>query len=487
MRDLFSSATQLAQQFRAGTKKVGDVIQQLFTHIDQTEPKVQSYLHLFKEAALEKASELDEKFKKGDPLPPLAGVPISIKDNLMMTGTPTTCGSQFLKDFVSPYDATVITKILNHGLIPIGKTNMDEFAMGSSTENSSYQNTKNPWNLNKVPGGSSGGSAASVAAGEAWLSLGSDTGGSIRQPAAFCGLVGLKPSYGRVSRFGLVAFASSLDQIGPITRTVEDAALLLSVIAGHDANDATSANQALPNITEINRPLTGKKIAVLAESFDKVIDPDIQAAFSAACEILKSDGATLETVTLPALKYVVPTYYILAPAEASANLARFDGVRYTTRDESATTLQSMIKKSRGQGFGPEVKRRIILGTYVLSSGYYDAYYAKAQKVRNVLTAEMIALFEKYDAILCPTTPNVSFGFGEKSSDPWQMYIEDMLTIPANLAGIPALSIPCGQKNGLPIGLQLMSKHFAESTILNMGHRYQQLSDWHLKTPEGITS
>jgi aspartyl-tRNA(Asn)/glutamyl-tRNA(Gln) amidotransferase subunit A len=478
------SLTQLQENLKNQKIKAKTLVENTLSHIQKTEPQIQAVLHTLADTALKQAEKIDAEFQKGNPLPPLAGIPIAIKDNICMTGTPTTCASKMLKNFIAPYNATVIEKLLQNQLIPVVKTNLDEFAMGSSTENSAFQKTKNPWDLERVPGGSSGGSAAAVAAGQVTLSLGSDTGGSIRQPAAFCGVVGLKPTYGRVSRYGLVAFASSLDQIGPFSRTVEDSAKLLNVISGHDPKDSTSANHPVPDFTStLNQGVSGLKIGVPKELLGPMIDPEIKAATLATLDLLTAQGATWEEISLSSFEAAVATYYILAPAEASSNLARFDGIRYGHRSSSASTLKEVFTQSRGEGFGPEVKRRIILGTYVLSSGYYDAYYVRAQKVRQWISKDFEKAFQKYDVIITPTTPTPAFKFGEHSQDPLAMYLADIATIPVNLAGLPGISIPCGfSKNGLPLGVQIIGKAWDEETLLRVGHTYQQLTSFHTETP-----
>jgi aspartyl-tRNA(Asn)/glutamyl-tRNA(Gln) amidotransferase subunit A len=419
---------------------------------------------------------------------PLGGIPIAIKDVINVKREPCTCASQILKGYRSPYDATVIKKLREAGAIPFGRTNMDEFAMGSSTENSSYQKTFNPWDTTRIPGGSSGGSAAVVAADEAFAALGSDTGGSIRQPAALCGCVGLKPTYGRVSRFGLVAFASSLDQIGPFTKTVRDSALVLNAMSGRDPQDSTSLDEAVPDYTTLlGRDLKGIKLGLPKEYFIEGIDPQVERAVHAAIKQYESLGAEIVEVSLPHTEHAVGVYYIIATAEASANLARFDGVRYGHRAADISNLQEHYGRTREEGFGQEVKRRIILGTYVLSSGYYDAYYLRAQKVRTLIRNDFTAALDKVDAIICPTSPEVAFKVGERSDDPLKMYLADIFTIAANLAGICGLSLPCGfaELDGrkLPIGLQLLGKPFEEAKLLQLAHAYEQSTEWHKARPE----
>lgn len=462
---------------------VSDLVDESYKRIHEVEDEVHAFLTLDEENARRKAKELDAT---EDTDAKLFGIPAGIKDNIVTKGLRTTCASQFLRNFDDPlYDATVVEKLNAEKIVNIGKLNMDEFAMGSSNENSSFTPTRNPWNTNHVPGGSSGGSAAAVAAGEVLFSLGSDTGGSIRQPAAFCGVVGLKPTYGLVSRFGLVAFASSLDQIGPLTRSVEDNARVLEVIAGHDKMDSTSANVEIPSYTEaLTGDVKGLKIAVPKEYLAEGVNPEVKEAVLEALKVYESLGATWEEVSLPHSKYAVATYYLLSSSEASANLARFDGVRYGVRSENAENMIDMFKKSRSEGFGEEVKRRIMLGTFALSSGYYDAYYKKAQKVRTLIKNDFDKIFEDYDVVIGPTTPTPAFKVGEKIADPLTMYANDILTIPVNLAGVPGISIPCGfSPEGLPIGLQIIGKHFDESTVYRAAHAYEQATDHHTKRPQ----
>jgi aspartyl-tRNA(Asn)/glutamyl-tRNA(Gln) amidotransferase subunit A len=412
----------------------------------------------------------------------MTGIPVSLKDVLCTTDAPTTAASRILAGYRSPYDATVVARLRAQDAVFVGKSNTDEFAMGSSTENSAYGVTRNPWDTDRVPGGSSGGPAAAVAAGEAIVSLGSDTGGSIRQPAGFCGVVGLKPTYGRVSRFGLIAFASSLDQIGPFTRSVEDAALALSAIAGHDPNDSTSAPVEVPNFADgLASDLRGTKIGIAREYSVDGMEPGVETAVQAAIEQLRALGAEVVDVSLPHTKYALATYYVTAPAEASANLARFDGVRYGFSKEAAS-LKAMYEETRGEGFGSEVKRRIMLGTYALSSGYYDAYYVKAQKVRTLIKRDFDEAFAKVDAIVAPTSPTVAFDIGARTDDPVQMYLADVFTIPANMAGIPGIAVPCGFSEGLPVSLQVLGKSFDEASILRIAHAYEQSTPWHTMRP-----
>ncbi|MDF2786920.1 MAG: gatA [Neobacillus sp.] len=463
--------------------KVTDLVDESYKRIAQVEGKVQAFLTLDEEKARQTASSLDDKLATNSKNGLLFGMPIGIKDNIVTKGLRTTCASKILENFNPIYDATVVQKLQQHETVTIGKLNMDEFAMGSSNENSHYQKTRNPWDLDRVPGGSSGGSAASVAAGEVLFSLGSDTGGSIRQPAAFCGVVGLKPTYGRVSRFGLVAFASSLDQIGPITRTVEDNAYLLQAISGLDPMDSTSANVQVPNfVSALTGDVKGLKIAVPKEYLGEGVTETVRQSVLDALRVLEKQGAVWEEVSLPHSKYALAAYYLLSSSEASANLARFDGVRYGYRTPNADNLLDLYKKSRAEGFGDEVKRRIMLGTFALSSGYYDAYYKKAQQVRTLIKKDFEDVFEKYDVIIGPTTPTPAFKIGENIDDPLTMYVNDILTIPVNLAGVPGISVPCGFDNGLPLGLQIIGKHFDEETIYRVAHAFEQATDYHKQKP-----
>ena len=461
---------------------ISDLVQQSFQTIAEVDPKVEAFLTLNEEKAKEKAKELEAKMGEvqGNVL---FGIPVGIKDNIVTRGLRTTCASKILENFDPIYNATVMDKLESHGAITVGKLNMDEFAMGSSTENSSIRKTKNPWNLEAVPGGSSGGSAAAVAAGEVPYALGSDTGGSIRQPASFCGVVGMKPTYGRVSRFGLVAFASSLDQIGPITRTVEDNAFILEAISGLDPMDSTSANVEVPRFSNaLTGDIKGLRIAVPKEYLGEGVSEEVRQSVLDALKVLEGLGASWEEVSLPHSKYGIATYYLLSSSEASANLARFDGVRYGYRSPNAENLMELYKKTRAEGFGDEVKRRIMLGTFALSSGYYDAYYKKAQKVRTLIKKDFEDVFEKYDVIVGPTTPTPAFKLGEKVDDPLTMYANDILTIPVNLAGVPGISIPCGFSNGLPLGLQIIGKHFDEATVYNVAYAFEQATTYHKEKP-----
>lgn len=476
---------ELQKQFKTGGVTATEIVRAYFLRLSQVEPKVKAFVTQAKEAALIQAEDLDRKLKAWRKTNPLTGMPLAIKDNICTDGVLTTCSSRMLQNFVPPYDATVIAKLRAQEYILLGKTNLDEFAMGSSTENSAFGPSRNPWNLHCVPGGSSGGSAAAVAAEECVAALGSDTGGSIRQPAAFCGVVGLKPTYGRVSRYGLVAFASSLDQIGPITRDVADAAFLLQIIAGHDPMDSTSVDRPVPDYMRAlqKRDLKALKVGVPVEFFTEGLDPDVEQAVRAAIGELKNLGAEIREIRLPSTGAAVAVYYVIATAEASSNLARFDGVKFGFRAKEAKDLLELYMKTRQEGFGPEVKRRIMLGTYVLSAGYYDAYYGKAQAVRTLVCRDFAAAFREVDLIVTPATPTPAFRLGEKSEDPLQMYLSDIFTISANLAGLPAIALPCGfSTTGLPIGVQLIGRAFEEETVLRAAHAYEQATQWHLRKP-----
>ena len=446
-----------------------------YERIEKVDSTLGAYNSLCKEQALETAKNVDEKIAKGEPLPPLAGIPLALKDNINLKDTKTTASSKILENFVSPYDATVSTK-LKENLIPIlGKVNLDEFAMGSSTENSAFKITRNPWDTNKVPGGSSGGSAAAVAGYEATLALGSDTRGSIRLPASFCGIVGMKPTYGRVSRYGLIAFASSLDQIGPFARNVEDTALLLEAISGHDHHDSTSLDIPVPAFSKaLNKDIKGSKVGVIKELLAEGVSPDVKNAVENAIKMYKELGAEIVEISLPLLEYSIGVYYILATAEASSNLARFDGVKYGHRTKDPKNLLEMYTKTRAEGFGDEVKRRIMLGTYALSAGYYDAYYKKAQQLRRLIKEDFDRAFEKVDILVSPTCPNTAFEIGSKIEDPLSMYLTDIGTISANLAGIPGMSLPCGyDSDGMPIGLQILAPALQEEKLFNMAYNFEQ--------------
>ncbi|MFD2615674.1 Asp-tRNA(Asn)/Glu-tRNA(Gln) amidotransferase subunit GatA [Paenibacillus gansuensis] len=462
---------------------VTDLVGASYKRISEVDSKVKAFLTLDEERAFNEAGALDAKLQTGEERGLLFGLPAGIKDNISTEGLRTTCASQFLKNFTPVYDATVAKKLKAAQAVTIGKLNMDEFAMGGSNENSSFFPTHNPWNLDYVPGGSSGGSAAAVAAGEVYFSLGSDTGGSIRQPAAYCGVVGLKPTYGLVSRFGLVAFASSLDQIGPITKNVEDSAYVLQSIAGYDEMDSTSAKVDIPDyLSALTGDVKGLRIGVPKEYLGQGIDPKVKESVLSALKVLEGLGAVWEEVSLPHTDYAVATYYLLASSEASSNLARFDGVRYGERAD-ADNLIELYHKSRSQGFGTEVKRRIMLGTYALSSGYYDAYYLKAQKVRTLIKQDFDQVFANYDVIIGPTAPTPAFKLGEQVDDPLTMYLNDIVTIPVSLAGVPAVSVPCGFADGLPVGLQIIGKAFDEATVLRVAHAFEQHTDYHKERPQ----
>jgi aspartyl-tRNA(Asn)/glutamyl-tRNA(Gln) amidotransferase subunit A len=462
-----SSISEIQTAVGNGKPTAAELAELCFTEIEAGNADINAYLAVSRERALASAVAVDELAVQGKPLPPLAGVPIGIKDVLVMKGSPATAGSRILEGYRPPYDATVVKRLEAAGAVLVGKLNCDEFAMGSSNENSGYGPVRNPVALDRVPGGSSGGSAAAVAAGMAVAALGTDTGGSIRQPASFCGVVGLLPTYGRVSRYGLIAFASSLDRVGPLTRSVRDAASMLGVIAGHDPLDSTSAERPVPDYAgALEQPVKGLRVGVPAEYFGDGLDPEVRAAVESAIENLRAAGCVIQPVSLPHTRYAVPTYYLLATAEASSNLARFDGVRYGFRAEDANTLNGMYRQSRKMGFGAEVKRRILLGTYALSAGYYDAYYKKAQQVRTLLTRDFLAAFEQVDVIVTPVAPTPAFKLGEKTDDPLSMYLADIYTVTASLAGICGISVPCGKSSqGLPIGAQILGKHFDEATIL----------------------
>lgn len=486
MADLHKlTITELSAKLAAGDCTSVDIVNDVLAAVDATDGKVGAYLTIDREAALAQAGAADKKRAAGD-RHPMLGIPVAIKDLLNVKGQPCTCSSRILEGYTAPYDATVIAKLREAGAVLLGRVNMDEFAMGSSTENAALGTTSNPWNADHVPGGSSGGSAACVAADEAIASLGSDTGGSIRQPAAFCGCVGVKPTYGRVSRYGLTAFASSLDQIGPLTKTVKDSAILLETICGLDRMDSSSIDMEVPAFAEKlsnDTSLVGMKLGLPKEYFVEGMDPEVEKAVRDAVAHCKSLGAEVVDVSLPNAKYAIAVYYIIATAEASANLARFDGIRYGMRLDGKDPAE-LYGKTRAAGFGPEVKRRVILGTYVLSSGYYDAYYLKAQKVRTLIRNDFTEAFKQCDAILAPVTPTAAYKKGEKTDDPLKMYLDDILTTPINLAGNCALSVPCGfASSGMPIGLQIIGDAFHEETILKVGHAYEQTTEWHTRKPE----
>lgn len=476
---------ELQQKFTAGEVTATDIVRAYFLRINQVEPRVRAFVTQCKQAMTDQAEALDRTLKGWRKTLPMMAMPLAVKDNICTQDVKTTCASRMLEHFTPPYNATVITKLQEQGYLLVGKTNLDEFAMGSSTENSAFGPTRNPWNVHMVPGGSSGGSAAAVAADECVAALGSDTGGSIRQPASFCGVVGLKPTYGRVSRYGLVAFASSLDQIGPITKTVTDAAILLGAIAGHDRRDSTSADVPVPDYTKAfkKRDVKKLKLGVPVEYFASGLEPDVERAVRAAIDELRNLGAEVKEITLPTTDAAVATYYVIATAEASSNLARYDGVKYGLRAKETTDLLNMYMKTREEGFGAEVKRRIMLGTYVLSAGYYDAYYGKAQSVRTLIRRDFDAAFQDVDFIVTPVTPTPAFKLGEKVQDPLQMYLSDIFTISVNLAGLPAIAVPCGfSQTGLPIGMQLIGRAFEESTILRAAYAYEQATQWRTKRP-----
>ncbi|MEH2088712.1 Asp-tRNA(Asn)/Glu-tRNA(Gln) amidotransferase subunit GatA [Nostoc sp.] len=483
-----ASIRELHQQLVKKERSAVEITQEALERIQALEPKLHSFLCVTADRALEQAGAVDAKIAAGEEIGLLAGIPVGIKDNMCTKGVPTTCASRILENFVPPYESTATQKLADAGAVMVGKTNLDEFAMGSSTENSAYQVTANPWDLSRVPGGSSGGSAAAVSAQECVVALGSDTGGSIRQPASFCGVVGMKPTYGLVSRYGLVAYASSLDQIGPFANTVEDAAILLSAIAGYDPKDSTSLKVAIPNyaasLKPNFKPRGQLRIGIIKETFGEGLDPVVEQAVTKAVDQLQSLGAEIHIISCPRFRYGLPTYYIIAPSEASANLARYDGVKYGYRAPDADNLLSMYTRTRAAGFGTEVKRRIMIGTYALSAGYYDAYYLKAQKVRTLIKQDFEKAFGAVDVLVCPTSPTTAFKAGEKTTDPLSMYLTDLMTIPVNLAGLPSLSLPCGfDEQGLPIGLQLISNVLREDLLFQVAYAYEQSTTWHLRKPQ----
>jgi len=482
------SIRELHQQLIRKERTAVEITEAALERLQALEPKVHSFLTITADQALEQAQQVDAKIAAGEAIGPLAGIPIGIKDNMCTKGIRTTCGSRILENFVPPYESTVTQRLKDAGAIMLGKTNMDEFAMGSSTESSAYQLTANPWDLERVPGGSSGGSAAAVASGQCVVALGSDTGGSIRQPASFCGVVGMKPTYGLVSRYGLVAYASSLDQIGPFGRTVEDVAMLLGAIAGYDPMDSTSLKVEIPDYASALRPdfkPRGKlRVGIIKETFGEGLDGVVEQAVTKAVEQLQALGAEIQVISCPQFRYGLPTYYIIAPSEASANLARYDGVKYGFRAEDPENLLKMYAKTRAAGFGAEVKRRIMIGTYTLSAGYYDAYYLKAQKVRTLIKKDFEKAFQQVDVLVCPTAPTTAFKAGEKTDDPISMYLSDLMTIPVNLAGLPALSLPCGFDDlGLPIGMQMIGNVLQEDLLLSVAHAYEQATRWHERMPK----
>lgn len=470
------TAHEVAKKLRDKEISVKDVVNSTFDRIEEKEPEIQAYLYVNKEEALKKAEEVQKGFDNNEEMPDLAGIPVGIKDNICTKGIKTTCGSKMLENFIPPYDATVIEKLENEKAIITGKLNMDEYAMGSSTETSYFQKTKNPHNLECVPGGSSGGSAAAVAAGEAFLALGSDTGGSVRQPASFCGVVGLKPTYGSVSRNGLIAYASSFDQIGTLTRDVTDCAMLMNAISGHDNRDTTSLDIQLPNYKDsLVKGVEGLKIGIPKGFYGEGTNVEVKECIFEGVKVLEKAGAIIEEFEMPIVEYALPIYYVLAWAEASSNLARFDGIKYGHRAEKFEDLQDLYCMSRSEGFGDEVKRRIMLGTYVLSSGYYDAYYNQALKARTVVKNTFDEAFRKYDVLITPTSPVTAFKIGEKIDNPLEMYLADICTVPINIAGLPAISVPCGKDNvGLPIGMQMIGKAFAEPTVIKTAYNLEQL-------------
>lgn len=482
------SAREINKLFLNKEISAKEIIDSFYKQIESVEPKIQALTTITKDLAYKQAEELDKKILKGEKLGLIAGVPIVIKDVICVKNFRATCGSKILENFIAPYESTATTKLWEAGAICIAKSNMDEFAMGSSTENSAFKKTKNPWNLNTVPGGSSGGSAASVAALETPISLGTDTGGSVRQPAGFCGVVGLKPTYGRVSRFGLIAFASSLDQIGPFAKDVYDTALVLQHISGHDPKDSTSLNVEVPDyIQKLNaKSLKGKKIGLIKELMGDGVDKEVKQSIEDSVKIFKELGAEVVEISLPNVKYSVPVYYIIATAEASSNLARYDGVKYGHRATGAKEVLGMYTKTRQEGFGSEVKRRIMLGTYALSSGYYDAYYKKAQQVRKLVAQDFLNSFEKVDLMISPTCPTTAFELGSKVEDPLSMYLSDIATIPASLAGLPAISIPCGfDSKGLPIGLQIIAPALSEELLLDAAYSFEGACRLPKKVPAGV--
>ena len=479
------SIKELHQQLVNKERSAVEIAQATLKHIETVEPKVKAFLSVTGDQALATAEKVDAKIAAGETIGMLEGIPLGVKDNMCTKGVKTTCASQILANFVPPYESTVTQKLKDAGAVVVGKTNLDEFAMGSSTENSGYQVTANPWDLERVPGGSSGGSAAAVAAGECVISLGSDTGGSIRQPASFCGVVGMKPTYGLVSRFGLVAYASSLDQIGPFSRSVEDSAILLSAIAGYDHNDSTSLKVDIPDYTQYLQPelKKGLKVGIITETFGDGLDPVVAETVKKAIAKLEELGAEVKEISCPRFRYGLPVYYMIASSEASANLARYDAVKYGVREE-AENLVNMYTNTRAAGFGAEVKRRIMLGTYALSAGYYDAYYLKAQKVRTLIKQDFDNAFADVDVLVCPTAPSTAFKAGAKTADPIEMYLSDLMTIPVNLAGLPGVSIPCGfDAAGLPIGLQLISNVLREDVLFHTAYAYEQATEWHKQEPK----
>jgi len=487
VQEVFTVKSMLSA-LRKGQVSSRELTQEVLERIERLEPRLHAFITLTPELALRRADEADRRWQawrkdpQGEP-PALLGVPIAVKDVLAVSGVRCTCGSKILENFVPPYTATSVQRLMDAGVVIVGKTNTDEYAMGSSTENSAYGSTHNPWDLNRVPGGSSGGSAAAVSARLVPAATGTDTGGSVRQPASFCGVTGIKPTYGRVSRYGLVAYGSSLDSVGVLAPAAEDVARFFVQMAGHDPRDATSMRVPVPQIDLDDRAdLKGLRIGVPEEYFIQGISPEVEAAVRQAISVMQSLGAEVQTVRLPHTEYAVPVYYLIAPAEASANLARYDGVRFGLRESSEAVLE-MYCKTRGAGFGPEVKRRIMLGTYALSAGYYDAYYGQAQKVRTLIKQDFERAFESVDVIAAPVAPTTAFRLGEHTDDPLAMYLEDVFTLPANLAGVPGIAFPAGfDSRGLPVGIQLMGPHFGEAVLFRAAHAYQQVTDWHLRKP-----
>ena len=485
------TAHELSDLLGSGEVSAQEALAAVYERIGETEEEIHAYVRLTRETAEAQAREIDERRARKEDLPPLAGVPLALKDIFCTKGIPTTCCSRILEGFVPPYDAHVVEQCRRNGLVLVGKTNMDEFAMGSSTENSAFGVTRNPWDLERVPGGSSGGSAAAMAGSEAVVSMGTDTGGSIRQPASFCGIVGMKPTYGRVSRYGVIAFASSLDQVGPITKDVRDCALMLNVLAGHDRRDSTSIEAPVPDYTAALRPdVKGLRIGLVKEFMEyqgRQVEGEVEAAVLAAMERLGELGAECEEVSLPHLNYAIPVYYIIAPAEASSNLARYDGVQYGYRTpDNGGDIIEMYSRTRDEGFGAEVKRRIMLGTYALSAGYYDAYYLKASQVRTLIRRDFDRAFERFDVLMGATSPTVAFRLGEKTDDPLAMYLSDVCTIPLNMGGLPGMSIPCGfSAEGLPIGLQLVGKALGEETLLRTAYAFEQSTGYHRRRAHAI--
>ncbi len=482
-----ATLTDLSAGLAAGRFSSVELTHESLARIERSQPQLNALVTVTAEQALAAAAVADQRARRGQGRR-AHGHPAHPQGHLLHHGVKTTCGSRMLHNFVAPYDATLVTRLREAGMVMVGKANMDEFAMGSSNETSWFGAVKNPWDLTKVPGGSSGGSAAAVAARLASVATATDTGGSIRQPAALCGVTGIKPTYGRVSRYGMIAFASSLDQAGVISVSAADAALVLGAMAGFDPRDSTSVDVPVPDyVAALDRPLTGLRVGILKEFFSEGLAPEIEGPVRAALETLRAAGATVREVSLPNLPLSVPTYYVVAPAECSSNLARFDGVRFGYRCENPKDLMDLYKRSRAEGFGAEVKRRIMTGTYVLSAGYYDAYYLKAQRVRALINEDFRRAFGEVDLLLGPTTPTPAFGLGDKTDDPITMYLNDIYTIGANLAGLPAMSIPCGFASGLPVGVQLIGPHFSEERLLNAAHQYQKQTDWHLKTPAGFSA